>query len=417
MKTAVNTNINVRVQNHSGSNIVTFRIGWCLDNGINNISSTIPLGSGGLQPGAYFVDIVHFTPMNVPNIGPHSIKIWIEADGETNTSNDTVFVNFIALSNYADKIVLFEEYTSISNPNCQYANTAAASIITLPGTAVAAFHTNDILSTTEGDSYFNNYFSSTAFTPAGVINMGEMGNYTANNTTTSWEEEVLSRTGQICPLKLTINPSLNTSSRLLSVDLTAHFKYSEYGNYYMNVYLLENGISGTQAGVSGTYIHNRVVRTLLGGASATSNIIPSNPIINTDYTKTYSYTIPTDWNLNKLSLIGIVFKKIGSLTEVVNAVTYNYDHSNIESKEKFNTPLFNIYPNPAKNEFNISLNENFGESELSILSIEGKLIYSDVFLTNKNEVIKVNIEDLSPGLYFVNLKNNKHSSVRKIIKQ
>ncbi|MBU0488033.1 MAG: Omp28-related outer membrane protein [Bacteroidetes bacterium] len=402
IKVGVNISITGWVENVSGSNITSFKTCWRLDNGSTNMSTTINIGGGGLAPGGYYLPFTHPVALNVSSSGPHVFEIWVVATGETNYSNDTITINFTALSSYANKINLFEEYTATWCQYCPAGNSAANSIASLQRTAVAKFHNSDAYSFAIGETYYEAYYSGSIFTPGGMFNMGESGNYSVNSGSNTWLSEMNSRSNSISPLELSISPSLNITSRQLDVDLTAKFKYVESGDYYMNVYILENGISGTQTGASGTYIHNHVVRAMLGGSSGSAGIIPNTPVLNSNYTKNYSFTIPSGWDLDKLALIGLVFRKDGSLTDALNAVNYSYDNSGVEPVLATSNS-FAIYPNPAIDIITIENTARSKRAIVSIYNIEGKLLLSQTLTLERTEM---DISNFSRGLYIMKVKSD-----------
>src|SRR5690606_2637452 len=68
-----------------------------------------------------------------------------------------------------------------------------------------------------------------------------------------------------------------------------------------------------------------------------------------------------------------------------------------ESIENFKTT---VYPNPVSD--NVYINNRDGFQEYSILNIEGGVVKSGNLSSYNN---KINIENLSPGMYFIQLKN------------
>ncbi len=71
-----------------------------------------------------------------------------------------------------------------------------------------------------------------------------------------------------------------------------------------------------------------------------------------------------------------------------------------------------IYPNPFENKFTIKNTDNLKLS-YEIFSINGKLINADVISELQNEI---NLSDLEEGIYFIKLRLNGKSSVKKIVK-
>lgn len=79
--------------------------------------------------------------------------------------------------------------------------------------------------------------------------------------------------------------------------------------------------------------------------------------------------------------------------------------------------ILNIYPNPAKNNLNIQLDNNWLNQnvQIKIYSIEGKLI-KEQSNTIVNELIQLDITHLAVGGYLINIENNKNKAVGTFIK-
>lgn len=75
---------------------------------------------------------------------------------------------------------------------------------------------------------------------------------------------------------------------------------------------------------------------------------------------------------------------------------------------------FYFYPNPATNKVNIQFSSIFVGS-INIYNSAGKLM-STVSNKNKNEII-LNVQNLMPGLYFLQIANENKSVIRKLIIQ
>lgn len=79
------------------------------------------------------------------------------------------------------------------------------------------------------------------------------------------------------------------------------------------------------------------------------------------------------------------------------------------------TSFVKIYPNPTTSEFIVELVGNSSEIQLSIVSIEGKTVYTNNTInTNK---INVDAADWSKGVYIVKITSKQSSKVMKLIKQ
>lgn len=404
-----------KIINVSGTNILSYRTGWKLDNEPANNGSLTNISGGGLPTGGSYMNFTSFDDLRTTVPGPHVLKMWVKATGDTNATNDTLTFNFTALSltGFANKVNLFEESTGTWCQYCPEGATAIATIKPLPNTAIAVFHHNDIYSTPEGETYFNAYFPADLFTPGAMINMSEYGNYVINTNRSGWYAEMNSRANSISPVQFTINPTYNITSRQLDVSIVTNFKTVENGDYYTNAYIVENGVVGTQVNATNPYTHDNLLRKMLGGSAGTSGVIPETPVVNTNYANSYNITIPATWNVNNLSIIAMVFKKNGALKSTLNAA--RYDFTQLLSTTGFaSDAAFTLAPNPADNYIKISdIDLNFGD-KVSIYNTNGQLVIDKEL---NGESSEINIESLPVGMYLIKIKTDTGTSTKKFIKE
>jgi len=124
----------------------------------------------------------------------------------------------------------------------------------------------------------------------------------------------------------------------------------------------------------------------------------------TGYTKSTNYDISigafqttyggsTDTYVTKLDLTGAT-----AISEISNS-----------------TPGIVIYPNPTTTEFTIELASFSPNTQISIVSIEGKTVYTNNTI-NVNKIV-INAADWSTGVYMVKITDEQSSQVVKLIKQ
>jgi len=105
------------------------------------------------------------------------------------------------------------------------------------------------------------------------------------------------------------------------------------GDYRLNLYITEDSIVGSGAGYdqhnyyssqtsggsawSGSpyvgmadpivgWSHNHVLRKAVGGAWGTTGIIPVTVAAGSNYTHTYTFTLPNTWREDYIDLVGMV---------------------------------------------------------------------------------------------------------------
>ncbi|MFH2140929.1 MAG: PKD domain-containing protein, partial [Bacteroidota bacterium] len=70
-----------------------------------------------------------------------------------------------------------------------------------------------------------------------------------------------------------------------------------------------------------------------------------------------------------------------------------------------------IYPNPAKDILYIENSSNYNSFKIEIISISGQVIKSDVLDSPKNAI---DIDDINPGVYFINIFNDEVKYITKL---
>jgi hypothetical protein len=402
--------VKVKVKNANDSPITEFILNWQIDSG-TVYTKQVYVGGSGIVTGNY-VMITHTTQLNISASGSYKFKIWVSDvySYDNNHANDTITKNIYVLNNFVDKKVLIEEVTANWCQYCPPANTVINTIANNPNAVVAAFHLGDPYSFTNGTSYIQSLGINA--TPKGLINLGEMGAYTNNTQYDQWQAEVNDRMG-ISPVDVQFTPVYNATTRLLTINSKVNFKFALAGDYYLNVYVLESGISGTQSNASNPYTHNHVVRSMLNGISGVGGFIPALPVVNTDYTHQDTLTIPASWNAAKLEVIAFVFdKNTSGQKNVLNAAKYYY-YVGVDDVSSDAT-IAQVYPNPFTDKIEISSDKS-RDLIVSLYSIDGKKLIEQKFESTDN--CSINTSELSKGIYILKVNDKEQIQTMKIIKQ
>jgi hypothetical protein len=74
-----------------------------------------------------------------------------------------------------------------------------------------------------------------------------------------------------------------------------------------------------------------------------------------------------------------------------------------------------LYPNPTTGNVNINFDKVLNGGSIFITDMTGKQVYSLDNLTN--QVLNIDINHFSKGVYFVKIQNNNAQKVIKLIKQ
>ncbi|MBT6745437.1 MAG: T9SS type A sorting domain-containing protein [Flavobacteriales bacterium] len=136
-----------------------------------------------------------------------------------------------------------------------------------------------------------------------------------------------------------------------------------------------------------------------GFASYTWSTTDTTQSITVNATATYSVTV-TDVNGCPASDdVNVTVDICGGVDELSNVFSVD------------------IYPNPTKGEFVINVNSVTNtEANISIYSVEGKLVYSNTMQLNKGMTsTEVELTGIATGIYHIELNTDTESSIKKLI--
>ncbi len=89
----------------------------------------------------------------------------------------------------------------------------------------------------------------------------------------------------------------------------------------------------------------------------------------------------------------------------------------LDADAKKSVPGFNIYPNPATNQLFIRASSGAPATQFTITSAPGQTMISRSLTFEGQSVVGVNISSLSPGIYFLQLSNERTRTTATFIKQ
>lgn len=253
--------------------------------------------------------------------------------------------------------------------------------------------------------------SASAFSSATIAGDDGQGGYTYGKSTTSQYELV----GIVDP-----NITLNFTNTAIAAIWPVSYGYTNTDPFSGSV--ASGTMTGTSNGTITTVASGSGTITLPGGAvynalqvKTTQKInislmfgLVTATVVNTGYsyyTSSQKFPILT---VSYSNASGAFTSNTGDVKVNSNVVT---GINNLNSETSFN-----IYPNPAKNNFNIKLqNVNNANCKLEIVNAFGSLVKSTDLGNNSQISNTISISDLSSGMYFVKTTVGDKTSTRKLI--
>ncbi len=180
------------------------------------------------------------------------------------------------------------------------------------------------------------------------------------------------------------------------------------------------------------------VTLITGGASGTSNAIvqqdyitinatPDDPIITPSGTfLTSTFASSYQWFLDNTAISGATSQTYTALQSGwYSVVIQNASQCSALSAAVYidatgiNDPVdqngLNIFPNPSKGIFNVSVNSTTRNSQIEITDVAGKIIYYSIIQPSNGKPEEINLEQFANGIYFLKLTNDAATSVRKLV--
>ena len=335
------------------------------------------------------------------------------------------------------KKVVLEEYTGIHCPACPNGHKKSNELkAAYPDDVfVINIHTGGYADPNPGELDFRTTFgpglqgiSGLTGYPAGVINRRNFTGYEQGAAGSlaqgynSWATTAPVVLAEDSYVNLAGDATINTTSRLMTVDVEAYFSQTGPKNVKLNVALVQNNIEGTQSGSAsnpgnvlpnGKYVHNHVLRHLIAGkwgqniyGTPVGTFIQTGTILQ----KQYTYTLPADINgvpLKIEDLEVITFMTIEGSSNIINAahvpITTSIS-SGIHENSVANS--VSIFPNPTTSSSTITFNLTESTSvKMEVINTIGSIVFSNYTetLSAGDQKITFDGTNLPDGIYFVNL--------------
>lgn len=401
--------INVRVRNSAATPLITFRVDWRWNNG--------PVQTGNFQSttgitGNQYWPYPHPIAFNQPQ-GVGVLKIWVVGSGDMDHTNDTLTFPMGVLNSWATKTVIMEQFTGTWCQYCPDPNALTNTLDADPLVVVAKHHNADEFSSPASTAYWGQYNAN--FSPMATLEQSEQGTYAANANFAAWTAEVDLRKTGVSPVNLTINPEFNYWTGDLSVELTANFTYGLTGDFIVNAYIVEDNVPGPQTNAAPGYIHQQVVREVLGGGSGTSGVIPATTVAGVPYSHTYTYSVPANWNWNNLRIVATVSQRVGSTLHAVNAGSGYFVALGMEEGSALSSAL-KVYPNPSSTDLWFELPGDAARGAITLITADGREVLHRELVLTGNAMHVDGFETLAPGAYVLRVQRGDAIAEQRVFK-
>lgn len=236
-----------------------------------------------------------------------------------------------------------------------------------------------------------------------------MASILSNNLTPKWE--VIPNVARTLNFSLLVNDNRATGNQTardlmkVTVAPTGPFKVTSQTASADYVGGSQLTVTWDVAGTNAAPINTSNVQVLISSDNGlTYPTVIAESVLNNG---SATVTLPNLDNPNAR----IMVKAVGNIYFAVNAAKLNIK-KNLAVEESALSKDFDIYPNPAKGEVNISLTHAAKDASYQILDLSGKLLFKGNLKSDKNQV---NISNLPAGTYRIIISNNGEINSKNLI--
>ncbi len=413
-------NIQGDVINYGVSTITSMDLNYQVDNGAVVTSALTGLNIASFSTYSY----VHPTVWTPAVSGTYQVKFWvsnINGNADMNNANDTVTKGFGVASALVQRTVLIEEFTNASCPPCAAQNPAFEAICDANAGKLALIKYHTIWPGVDPMNAFNttevadqvNYYNVSGVPHAtmdgmavpGTSYLGAPANVNQTNIDNAYNKPAL--------FDMTLGGLLDITNGQLDVtgSSTSHINFPA-GNVKIRVALIEDPVDyATPPGTNGEDHFPHVMRKMLPDPAGTTIPLPvDGQVDNFNFT----HIIDPSFVIANLKLVAWIQDDITQ--EVHQSIMVPIVTTAIDELNGMNA--FGIYPNPTSDisKLVFELKQNADVTVAVYNSVGQQVLFTNYGKLNAGkQVLEINADTWSSGLYSVNVTVNGKSNMRKLL--
>ncbi|MBK6540017.1 MAG: Omp28-related outer membrane protein [Flavobacteriales bacterium] len=307
---------------------------------------------------------------------------------------------------------LVEQFTALHCGNCPAGHVISNAIMTAhpQDVVVVGLHAGPLAVPSAGQPDFRTMWSTdlhdhfnVPFTPLAVVNRRDH-NGTELLSSGAWSSAVDAVLQLPAPVNIGVTNSFDGGTRELTVTADLYYTAnSPTGNDRIHVLITQDHITGWQTdyGAGGNqpnYDHRHVLRaylTPLEGDEVTTTSAGDAVM------RTYSYTVPTDWDIAQCRTVVFVSEAAsgstyGEVYQVASAASNNGSTGLMEAQLAMGTGV--PYPNPATTHLFVPVEAAGAGGLLELRDASGRVVHAER-LGIAGSIAAVDVQHLAPGIY------------------
>lgn len=424
---ALNDDIDImgKAKNRGSETITSFDVSYTIDGGAAEVYSVTGVN---IATGAIY-DFTHGTPVSFSVEGSYAIEVTIEnlnGNVDENPSDNTMTQSVGVVPFIPVKKVFGEEATGTW---CGWCPRGAVALDYMAET----YPENWIgVAVHNGDPMVNAVYDAGIAPHIGGYPNGLVDRAVGGINPSDFEDNYFTRIDAITPATLEISVvDWDESTRELIFDVSSEFVVGINSELRFNAIIAEDSLYGTSSnwaqanyysggdyGVMGGFEllanpvpadqmkYDHVAREILGGWDGTPNSLPTTISAGDIVSHTYTYTVPADIRIDKMTIIGLLIDQ--STGEVLNANSTHIE-LNVGIEEVTESDLI-VYPNPATDHINIAADMEI--QSMTVYNNVGQVVFVKSIESNS---YKLNTNNFKNGLYVIQLETENGTITKRIV--
>src|SRR5699024_3284155 len=164
--------------------------------------------------------------------------------------------------------------------------------------------------------------------------------------------------------------------------------------------------------------YNMVGRALLGGFMGVSGSIPSKININDQFSKDFTYNVPSSYNPDNMYVIGLVIDaKKGNVENTNVEYLGNSDQPTSIAQTKQEALDVSVYPNPVSNLATVKIDmKDNAETSIIVYNMLGKEVMNkgEKTLSGGSHNYQLDFSNMESGIYFIKVGIGNKIITKKI---
>lgn len=149
-------------------------------------------------------------------------------------------------------------------------------------------------------------------------------------------------------------------------------------------------------------------------AAQTTTVYSNTSLAVTAWTQITATFTPATTGVYHFAFNHVSPAPVGTVTQMSLALD-TFAITSVLSNDEFKISKFAVYPNPASDVLTVQGSDNASLSSIQIVDLNGRQVFSNTY--NNVTETKVNVSDLSAGMYLINITTDNKVITKKFLKQ